>query len=64
VAAFSGAAGDVASELEDHAAQGQLEAARPLAARLEAIAEELMRLAGGLSLDTLRGQAEDAAQAV
>ena len=44
--------------------QGQLEAARPLAARLEAIAEELMRLAGGLSLDTLRGQAEDAAQAV
>jgi CheY-like chemotaxis protein len=57
VAAFSSVAGGVASELEDRAAQGQLEEARPLAARLETIAEELTRLVGELSLDALRGQA-------
>src|SRR5262249_28692380 len=57
VAAFSTEAGRVASELEDHAAQGQLEEARPLAGQLEAMADELMRLAGGLSLDPLREQA-------
>jgi len=62
VAAFSSEAGDVASELEDRAAQGQLQGARPLAAQLEAMAEELMRLAGGLSLDTLCHQAKDATQ--
>jgi CheY-like chemotaxis protein len=54
VAAFSTGAGGVASELEDRAAQGQLEEARPLAGRLEAMAEELLRLADGLSLDVLR----------
>jgi HPt (histidine-containing phosphotransfer) domain-containing protein len=61
VAAFSTLAGGVASELEDRAAQGQLEGARPLVARLEAMAEELVRLAGGLSLATphrLAGSAE------
>jgi len=47
----------VASELEDHAAEGQLEEARPLAGKLEAMADELMRLVSGLSLDTLREQA-------
>jgi PAS domain S-box-containing protein len=62
VAAFSSVASDVASELEDHAAQGQLHGARPLAAQLEAMAGELMRLAGGLSLDTLYRQAKDASQ--
>ena len=62
VAAFSSVAGDVASEIEDQAAQGQLEGAQPRAARLEAMAEELMRLAGGLSLDALRNQAKGAAQ--
>jgi CheY-like chemotaxis protein len=62
VAAFSSEAGDVASELEDRAAQGQLQGARPLAAQLEAMADELMRLAGGLSLDTLCDQAKDATQ--
>jgi hypothetical protein len=46
-----------ASELEDHAAQGQLEEARPLAGQLEAMADELMGQAGGLSIDTLREQA-------
>jgi HPt (histidine-containing phosphotransfer) domain-containing protein len=61
-AAFSTAAGGVASELEDHAAQGQLEEARPLMARLETMAEELIRLVGGLSLEDLRAQAGSAAE--
>src|SRR4029077_4765732 len=56
VAAFSTVAGQVASELEDHAAQGQLEEARPLVGPLETMAQELMRAAGGLSLETLRQQ--------
>jgi CheY-like chemotaxis protein/HPt (histidine-containing phosphotransfer) domain-containing protein len=56
VAAFSTVAGGVASEVEDHAAQGQLEEARPLVARLEAMAEELMRLVSGLTLDALCDQ--------
>src|SRR5262249_51186192 len=53
VAAFSTVAGGVASDLEDQAAQGRLEEAWPLAARLEALAEELMRLVSGLSPDAL-----------
>jgi two-component system sensor histidine kinase/response regulator len=57
VAAFSTVAGRVASDLEDQAAQGRLEEARPFVARLETMAEELMRLVGGLSLDALREQA-------
>ena len=56
VAAFSTVAGGVASDLEDHAAQGQLEEARPLVEQLETMAKELMRLAGGLSIETLRNQ--------
>jgi len=54
--AFSTAAGDVASDLEDHAAQGRLEEARPLVEQLETMADELVRLASGLSLETLRQQ--------
>jgi len=57
VAAFSTVAGGVASDLEDHAAQGHLEEARPLVARLEAMAEALVQLVGGLSLETLCEQA-------
>ena len=38
LSAFSTVAGDVASDLEDHAAQGQLDEARPLVERLEAMA--------------------------
>jgi two-component system, sensor histidine kinase and response regulator len=57
VAAFSTAAGGVASELEDYAAQDRLDEARPLVGQLETMAWELMRLAGGLSLDALRDQA-------
>jgi CheY-like chemotaxis protein len=57
VAAFSTAAGGVASDLEDRAAQGQLEEARPLVSRLELMAQDLMELAGALSIDALRQQA-------
>jgi CheY-like chemotaxis protein len=57
VSAFSSAAGRVASELEDLAAQGQLEGARALAGRLENMGSELMRLTEGLSLDALSGLA-------
>ena len=53
VAAFSTAAGGVASQLEDYAAQGQVEEARPFVEQLESMARELMRLANGLSLETL-----------
>jgi len=38
-----------------------LDEAQPLAARLEAMAEELLQLAGGLSLDTLLDQGGGAA---
>jgi CheY-like chemotaxis protein len=54
VAAFSTVAGGVASYLEDHAAQGRLEEARPLVGRLEALAPELLRLVEEVSLDALR----------
>jgi two-component system sensor histidine kinase/response regulator len=58
LSAFSTAAGDVASDLEDHAAQGRLEEARPLVEQLEVMARELLGLADGLSLETLRHQAD------
>jgi hypothetical protein len=57
VAAFSTAVGAVASDLEDHAARGQLEEARPLLGQLEAMAEELLRAVAGVSLEALRQQA-------
>jgi two-component system sensor histidine kinase/response regulator len=56
--AFSTVAGNAASDLEDHATQGQLEEAQPLVEQLETMTQELMQLAGGLSLETLRQQAE------
>jgi PAS domain S-box-containing protein len=62
VAAFSTMAGGVASQLEDLAAQDQLEEARLPAARLETMADELMRQVDGLSLDALRDPAGAAAQ--
>jgi PAS domain S-box-containing protein len=57
IAAFSTVGGGVASDLEDQAARGQLEEAPGLVERLEAMAQELIRLTGGLSLETLRQQA-------
>jgi HPt (histidine-containing phosphotransfer) domain-containing protein len=56
--AFSTGAGNVASDLEDHATQGQLEEAQPLVEQLETMTQELTQLAGGLSLEALRQQAE------
>jgi CheY-like chemotaxis protein len=55
--AFSAVAGDVASDLEDLAAGGQLEEARPLVERLETMTQELLGLVGGMSLEALRRQA-------
>jgi CheY-like chemotaxis protein len=57
VAAFSTAVGAVASDLEDQAARGELEAARPLVEQLEAIARELIQQVDGLSIEALRAQA-------
>src|SRR5205823_5618297 len=60
VAAFSTAAGAVASDLEDLAALGRLDEAAPLMGRLETMAQELMERVSGLSLETLRCQAAGA----
>jgi HPt (histidine-containing phosphotransfer) domain-containing protein len=62
VATFSSEACDVASELEDQAAEGLLDEVQPLAARLEAMSKELMQLARGLSLDALHEQVKAAAE--
>jgi two-component system sensor histidine kinase/response regulator len=58
IAAFSSVAGAVASNLEDLAADGQLEEARPLVEQLETMTREMIRLVGELSLETLQHQAE------
>jgi CheY-like chemotaxis protein len=58
--AFSKTAGNVAADLENQAAQGRLAEARPLVERLEAMAHQLLPLVSGLSLETLRHQAEAA----
>ena len=57
LSAFSTVAGDVASDLEDQAARGQLDECRPLVERLEAMARELIEQVDGLSIDVLRDQA-------
>jgi CheY-like chemotaxis protein/HPt (histidine-containing phosphotransfer) domain-containing protein len=57
LAVFSTAAGDVAAALEEQAAHGRLEEARPLVGQIETMAGELVRLADGLSIDSLRPQA-------
>ncbi len=57
VAAFSTVAGGAASELEECAAQDQLDEAGPLVEQLETMAQELMRAVDGLSLEMLRRQA-------
>jgi PAS domain S-box-containing protein len=56
LAAFSTVAGGVASDLEEHAARGQLAQASALVERLETMAQELIHQAGGLSPETLRQQ--------
>jgi PAS domain S-box-containing protein len=56
--AFSTVAGNVASNLEDLATQGQLEEAQSLVEQLVTMTNELMQLVGGLSLEAVRQQAE------
>jgi HPt (histidine-containing phosphotransfer) domain-containing protein len=58
VAAFSSVAGQLASDLEDDAAGGQLEKAQTHVPRLVKMVEELLGEVGGLSLDTLRRPSE------
>jgi HPt (histidine-containing phosphotransfer) domain-containing protein len=60
LSAFSTVAGDQAADLEDLAARGLLGEAQPLVERLETMTQELMQLVGGLSLESLRRQAEAA----
>jgi CheY-like chemotaxis protein len=57
---FSTVAGNIASDLEDRAAQGQLDEAEPLVGMIDAMTQELIRLVGALSLESLRRQAETA----
>jgi PAS domain S-box-containing protein len=57
LSAFSSVAGAVASALEDRAAGGQIEGTEPLVAELESMAHELMRLTIGMTIATLRRQA-------
>ena len=54
VAAFSTVAGEVASAIEDAAAQGQLEKATPLVGQIATMADELIRLTGRLTLESLQ----------
>ena len=53
-------AGDQAANLEDLAARGLLQDALPVVEQLDRYATELARLAGGLTVETLRKQAEPA----
>ena len=51
---FSTVAGNAASDLEDHAARGQLEQARPLVEQLESMVQKLVQQLAGLSLEALK----------
>jgi two-component system, sensor histidine kinase and response regulator len=57
LSAFSTVAGNLASDLEDRAAMGELDEARPLVERLESMAGELLRQAGNLTLESLQREA-------
>jgi PAS domain S-box-containing protein len=58
LSAFSTVAGDQAARLEDLAARGLLNEAPPIVEQLDKSATELIRLAGGLTIETLRKLAE------
>jgi PAS domain S-box-containing protein len=60
LSAFSTVAGDQAADLEDLAARRLLPEALPIVEQLDRRATELARLAGGLTIETLRKQAEPA----
>jgi PAS domain S-box-containing protein len=53
---FSTIAGEVASDLEDHAARDQFAEAQPVVGRLDVMVPELIRQVDGLSLAALRRQ--------
>jgi CheY-like chemotaxis protein len=57
LSAFSTVAGDVAWDLEERAARGQLVEARALVERLEPMTRELIRQLDGLSFESLRRRA-------
>jgi CheY-like chemotaxis protein len=57
LSAFSTVVGDQAANLEDLAARGLLQEALPVVEQLDRCATELARLAGGLTVETLRKQA-------
>ncbi len=58
LSAFSTVAGNQAADLEDAAASAQLDRAQPIVAQLETIAGELLKRVQGLSIESLRHQAE------
>ena len=60
LSAFSTVARDAAADLEDDAARGRIDQARPLVDRLEAMAHELGRQVEELSIDRLRDLSERA----
>jgi HPt (histidine-containing phosphotransfer) domain-containing protein len=60
LSAFSTVAGDQAARLEDLAARGLLQETLPVVEQLDKCATELARLAGGLTIETLRKQPEPA----
>ena len=60
LSAFSTVGGDQAADLEDLAARGLLHEALPVVEQLDRCATELARLAGGLTIETLRKQTEPA----
>jgi two-component system sensor histidine kinase/response regulator len=57
ITAFSTLAGEMVSDLEERAAGGHLEEARPLVRQIETMAQELIRQVDGLSLGALRSKA-------
>ena len=60
LSAFSTVAGDLAANLEDLSARRLLNEALPVIEQLEQCATELVWLAGGLTIETLREQAKSA----
>ena len=58
LSAFSTVAGNQAADLEDVAASAQLDKAQPIVAQLETIAGELLKRVEGLTIESLRHQAE------
>jgi hypothetical protein len=60
LSAFSTIAGDQAARLENLAARGLLDEALPVVEQLDQCATELAGLADGLTIESLRKQAEPA----